>query len=78
MKYMQRVEVGKDTYVYPKYPIELNTEGHMYLGCSQVNCKHINNCNKCMLNFAKGHQFQIKTLIIQNYNLANHRWELIK
>lgn len=77
MKYMQRVEVGKDTYVYPKYPIELNTESHLYLGCSQVNCKHINNCNKCMLNFAKGHQLQIKTLLIQNYDQDKHRWQYI-
>lgn len=77
MKYMQRVKVGEDLYVYPKYPIE-PTESGMYLGCSHVDCNHINNCNKCMLNFAKGHQFQIKTLIVQTYNLDKHRWELIK
>ena len=78
MKYMQRVMIGEDTYVYPTYSIELNTESDMYLGCSHVNCRHINNCNKCMLNFARGHQLQIKTLIIQNYNQDIHRWELIK
>ena len=77
MKYMQRVEVGKDTYVYPKYPIELDTESNMYLGCSHVECRHINNCNKCMLNFARHNQLQIKTLLIQNYDQDKHRWQYI-
>lgn len=77
MKYTQRVMVGEDTYVYSTYPVEI-AESNMYLGCSQVNCKHINNCNKCMLNFARRHQLQIKTLIIQNYNQDKHRWELMK
>lgn len=77
MKYTQRVQVGEDIYVYPNYPIEA-AEEDMYLGCCNVHCAAIRNCNKCMLNFARGHQFQIKTLIIQNYNQDKHRWEEYK
>lgn len=77
MKYTQRVQVGEDIYVYPNYPIE-TTEEDMYLGCCHVSCDAIRNCNKCMLNFARGHQFQIKTLVIQNYNQNTHKWELMK
>lgn len=75
MLYKQRILVGNCIYVYPTNTIEPKTEGHMYVGCIDVNCKHIINCNQCIFKYAKTHQFQIETVVIQNYDEGERKWK---